>query len=267
MARDRHRRGGSAGEEAGQASLLLLGVLAAVLAGVLILFAFGQALGAKGKHQRGADLAAVSAAQVMSRNYARLFEPAFLEGGIPNPHHLSNAEYLAMARAAALRGARRNGVPPHRVEVSFPGALFAPTRVAVSVHGEAEVRLPTRARRERVEVRARAAAEIAPDLGASFGMPTHGSGGGYDGPLAYRMGKPTPDLFPRLELKLGPSAPALPCAWGLNRATAPNGCRVPNDPGAFEQQQCWRVSRRTSWSKEPAGYALPHSWKRLGNAG
>jgi hypothetical protein len=181
--------------QSGQASLLFLGVLAAVLAGVLILFAFGQALGAKGKHQRGADLAAVSAAQLMSRNYPRLFEPPFLEGGIPNPHHLSNAEYLAMARAAALRGAGRNGVPPHRVDVSFPGAFFAPTRVAVGVRGAAEVRLSTGRSRERVEVRARAAAEIAPDLGASFGMPTHGSGGGYDGPLAYRMGKPMrPDV-------------------------------------------------------------------------
>jgi hypothetical protein len=63
------------------------------------------------------------------------------------------------------------------------------------VHGEAEVRLSAGRSRERVEVRARAAAEIAPDLGASFGMPTHGSGGGYDGPLAYRMGKPMrPDV-------------------------------------------------------------------------
>jgi hypothetical protein len=26
-------------------------------------------------------------------------------------------------------------------------------------------------------------------------MPTHGGGGGYDGLLAYRMGKPTPHLL------------------------------------------------------------------------
>jgi hypothetical protein len=43
---------------------LLLGVLGALLAGVLILFGFGQALGARGHAQRAADLAAVSAAQV-----------------------------------------------------------------------------------------------------------------------------------------------------------------------------------------------------------
>ena len=36
--------------ERGQASLLLLGVVAALLVGVLVLFGFGQALGARGKH-------------------------------------------------------------------------------------------------------------------------------------------------------------------------------------------------------------------------
>ena len=46
-----------------------------LLAGVLILFGFGQALGARGHAQRAADLAAVSAAQVMGRNLTRLYEP------------------------------------------------------------------------------------------------------------------------------------------------------------------------------------------------
>src|ERR671917_2877596 len=89
--------------EQGQAALLMLGVLAALLAGVLILFGFGQALGARGHAQRAADLAAVSAAQVMRRNHARVFEPAFLEGGVPNARHLSNHAYLSLARAEALR--------------------------------------------------------------------------------------------------------------------------------------------------------------------
>jgi hypothetical protein len=69
----------------GQASLLLLGVVAVLLAGVVVLFAFGQALGARGKHQRAADLAAVSAAHVMRHHYGRLFEPAALPNGAPNP--------------------------------------------------------------------------------------------------------------------------------------------------------------------------------------
>src|SRR5215211_1095999 len=162
--------------ESGQAALLLLGVLAALLAGVLILFGFGQALGARGKQQRAADLAAVSGAQVMSREYERLFEPAFLEDGVPNPRHLSNEAYLGLARAAALRGARRNGVAPGGVEISFPDPGFAPTRIAVAVHGSIQVRVGAgrgagAARRaDQVEVRARAVAEIAPDAGASFGM-------------------------------------------------------------------------------------------------
>ena len=179
--------------EGGQASLLLLGLVGALLAGTLILFGFGQALGAKGKHQRAADLAAVSGAQVMSRQYQRLFEPAVFENGLPNPRHLSNEQYLALARVAALRGARRNGVAPGRVEVDFPAAGFAPTRIEVSASGEARLRLGER--REAIPVKASATAEIAPDLNVAFGRPTHGSGGGYEGPLAYRMGKPMrPDV-------------------------------------------------------------------------
>jgi Transglycosylase SLT domain/D-alanyl-D-alanine carboxypeptidase/Putative Flp pilus-assembly TadE/G-like len=182
-------------DQSGQATLLLLGVIAALLAGVLILFGFGQALGARGKHQRAADLAAMSGAQVMSREYERLFEPAFLEHDVPNPRHLSSEAYVAHARAAALRGARRNGVPPGQVEVSFPGAGFAPTRIAVNVRGQTAVRLAPERRRDRIAVRARAVAEIAPDAGAAMGMPAYASGGGYDGPLAYRMGKPMrPDV-------------------------------------------------------------------------
>src|SRR5918998_2065258 len=123
--------------ERGQAALLCLGVLAALLAGTLVLFGFGQALGTRSKHQRAADLAAITAAQVMRDNYARLFEPPFLSAGVPNPRHLSTAAYLALARVAAQRGARNNGLPSAllegspargrraaRVAVSFPGGGF-----------------------------------------------------------------------------------------------------------------------------------------------
>jgi hypothetical protein len=64
--------------QSGQASLMMLAVIGALLAGTLVLFAFGNALGAKGRHQRAADLAAVSAAQVMREVYPRLFEPTRL---------------------------------------------------------------------------------------------------------------------------------------------------------------------------------------------
>ena len=112
------------------------------------------------------------------------------EDGASNPRHLSTAAYLALARAAALRGARRNGVPARRVRVEFPRGSFAPSRVEVTASGEARVPLGDRPARGQIPFEASAAAEIAPDVDAAYGMPTHGSGGGYDGPLAYRMGKP-----------------------------------------------------------------------------
>ena len=122
----REDRGKGSARERGQASLLMLGMVGALVVGMLVLFGFGQALGARGKHQRAADLAAVSGAQVMSRHYGRLFVPAVFENGLPNPRHLSNEEFLALARAAALRGARRNGVAVGRVRVEFPAGGLRP---------------------------------------------------------------------------------------------------------------------------------------------
>src|SRR3954467_3782436 len=96
--------------ERGQAAPLLLGVMAALLAGALFLGSWGLALGARGKHQRAADLAAVSAARAMADMSPRLFEPPLLPDGAPNPRYLSTAEYEQLARLAALRAGRRNGV-------------------------------------------------------------------------------------------------------------------------------------------------------------
>jgi soluble lytic murein transglycosylase-like protein len=198
--------------EAGQASLLLLGVVAALLTGVVVLFAFGQALGAKGRHQRGADLAAISAAQVMRDNYARLFEPPLLPNGLPNPRHLSNASYLARARTAARRGAVRNGLRAGSVAVRFPGMGFAPTRVTVRVRGEAAVHVTGEGRPRRIGVEARATAELSPEI-AGFGVPSQASGGGYDGPLAYRQGKP---MRPDVALAFDRMAAAARSEAGLN---------------------------------------------------
>src|SRR5918998_2333163 len=96
--------------EAGQASLLMLGVVTLLLGLAVVFFAFGSALGSKGKHQRAVDLAAVSAGQVMRDLYQRLFEPPVLANGLPNPRHLPLPVYLALVRQGAMRGARRNGV-------------------------------------------------------------------------------------------------------------------------------------------------------------
>jgi hypothetical protein len=99
----------SAAGERGQAALLLLGLMAALLVGGMFLGSWGLALGARGKHQRAADLAAVSAARAMADVYPRLFEPPLLPDGAPNPRHLSLAAYEQIGRAAALRAGRRNG--------------------------------------------------------------------------------------------------------------------------------------------------------------
>ena len=112
--------------EAGQSLVLMLGVLAALMLGALVLAAFGQALGAKGRHHKAADLAAISAAQTMRGLYALRFEPAYLESGAQNPRHLSKAAYLRLARAAALRGGARNGVRVRAADVGFPGRVVRP---------------------------------------------------------------------------------------------------------------------------------------------
>jgi len=169
---------------------MMLAAVGILLALTLVLFGFGNALGAKGRHQRAADLAAVSAAQVMRQLYPRLFEPPYLAPDVPNPHHLEQDAYLSLARAAAVRGAERNGARITAADVSFPVG-FAPTRVTVRVRGDTEVKIGRR--RQHVPVRAMATAEVSAGLGS--GMPGTASGGGYHGPLAYRQGKPMrPDV-------------------------------------------------------------------------
>jgi D-alanyl-D-alanine carboxypeptidase len=174
----------------GQATIVMLGVLAAVLLGSLTLAAFGQALGGKGRYQRAADLAAMSAARAMRTAYPRLFEPAFIAPGAPNPEHLPERRYRALGKAAAVRAAQRNGVRLAAADVAYPGAGFGPTRVEVALHGQDRVRVPGRKGRAAVAVAARASAEFVPSSDTTLGQPAQASGGGYDGPLAYRMGKP-----------------------------------------------------------------------------
>ena len=167
-----------------------------VIVGFLVLAAFGQALGGKSRHQRAADLASISAARKMREDYPRLFEPALLPSGVPNPRHLSLPLYLARARSTAVVNAARNGVRLGARDVSFPAGSFAPTRVRVGVRSDVPVRVePGRRGQRTVPVSAAATAELSPGAGGALGGPAFASGGGYDGPLAYRMGKPMrPDV-------------------------------------------------------------------------
>ena len=179
-------------DQRGQAlvAVLLVGLLIAVAGAFL--FAYGQAMGARGRHQRIADLAAISAARVMRTSYPRLFEPPVLPDGIPNPNYMSKPQYLALARAAAGSAAVRNGIRLGFGDVTFPDLFsFAPTRVKVTLRRATRLRLPSFGGRRSatVQVVARATASISPLPSAGALVPALG-GGGYSGPLALRQGKP-----------------------------------------------------------------------------
>ncbi|MEA2406079.1 MAG: hypothetical protein QOE69_198 [Thermoleophilaceae bacterium] len=132
----------------------------------------------------------------MRELYPRLFEPPFLAPDVPNPRHIEEAQYRELAVAAALRGALRNGARIRAEDVSFPGATFAATRVRVRVRERVEV--GPAGRRASTRVEAQATAELSPESGD--GMPANASGGGYDGPLVYRQGKPMrPDVAPAFD--------------------------------------------------------------------
>jgi hypothetical protein len=179
--------------ERGQTTVLLLGVLATLVAVALVLAAFGQALGGRGRAQRVADIAAVSGAHAMRDGYPRLFEPPELRPGVRNPRHLTRAQYLAMARAAALRAARRNGVAITPAAVRFPdGSSFAPTRIQVTTTADTHVRVKGDGPRRRIPARATAEAELSPPVTDGLDSRGHGE---YAGPLAHRQGKPMrPDV-------------------------------------------------------------------------
>ena len=170
--------------------MLLVGGLAAVLVGVLILGAVARGVAREAGAQRAADLAALAGAHAMYGAYPRLFEPAVVDG-VPNPRHLSRDAYLALAQQTAERVAETNGADA--AIVRFPDAgTFAPVRIRVGVREVVEVE------RRRVPVRVVAEAELAP-----AGLDATADGGGYDGPLAFRQGKPMrPDVaqaFDRME--------------------------------------------------------------------
>jgi hypothetical protein len=181
-------------DSGGQAVIPLVAGSAMLLIGVLLLAQFGTVLTARGADQRTADLAATAAAQRMAGDYTRVLEPPVLPSGAPNPHHLPLSEYRRRAHAAAVRLAALNGARDHISAVRL-AAGPSPTSVTVETSAWRELNVPG-GERSGVRVRTRARAAL------KFSFPTladplasHGSGGGYDGPLAYRQGKPMrPDV-------------------------------------------------------------------------
>jgi hypothetical protein len=120
----------------GQVLILMVAAVFVLTLGVSVFGALGKALLGKGRYQRAADLAAVSAARAMRDDFSGLFEPPFDGTGRANPRHLEKHEYLSRARRAALEIADQNGADAQAVRVEFPDARsFAPVRVSVRLIG------------------------------------------------------------------------------------------------------------------------------------
>ena len=120
--------------ERGQALPLALGGAFVLLAAALALVAIAGAVTGKGRVQRAADLAAISAARSMRDDLPRLLAPPTLPNGLPNPLHMEKLAYLMRARAAALDVGGENGVAPSHLRISFPDAIsFAPVRARAVV--------------------------------------------------------------------------------------------------------------------------------------
>jgi hypothetical protein len=170
--------------EEGQALPLAIGGCLALIAAAMALVAIAGAVVGKGRAQRAADLAAISAARSMRDDLGRLLSPPRLLNGTPNPNRLGRVAYLTRARRAAIDAARANGVAPANLRVSFPDvASFAPLRVKAVVLAGLELG----ARHSRTEASAVAEAG-APSQPVAEDPLAMASGGGYSGPLVMRQG-------------------------------------------------------------------------------
>jgi Transglycosylase SLT domain/D-alanyl-D-alanine carboxypeptidase/Putative Flp pilus-assembly TadE/G-like len=172
--------------EDGQALVLALGGCFVLIAAALALVAIAGAVTGKGRAQRAADLAAISAVRSMRDELSDLLSPPLLPNGERNPAHITKSTYLERAREAAIDAARHNEVDPSRLRIAFPDrSSFAPVRAKTTVVGELEV--GSGAPRE-VEASAEAEA-AAPVTSVGGAGPAMASGGGYNGPLVYRDGE------------------------------------------------------------------------------
>ncbi|MBS1890767.1 MAG: hypothetical protein JST59_05705, partial [Actinobacteria bacterium] len=173
-------------DESGQALPLALGGCLVLIAAAVALVAIAGAVTGKGRAQRAADLAAISAVRSMRDDLTWLLSPPRLPNGAPNPSHIAKSAYLVRARDAALAAARRNGVDPSRLRIAFPDrSSFAPLRAKATVVGRLDL-----GSGEGAAVEASAEAEAAaPASGGGGEGPAVASGGGYSGPLVYRDGK------------------------------------------------------------------------------
>ena len=157
------------GADDGQALILVVGALAALLVGAGGLGMLARGLGAHADHQRAADLAALAGARALVDAFPRALAAPDSSG------HLGASAYLELARSVARRTAGRNGA--RRVAVSFASGPL-PDRVVVTVSDP--IRIPGGGL---VSGPVTAEAQL-----AAFAVPI--GDGEYPGPYAYRQGKP-----------------------------------------------------------------------------
>jgi hypothetical protein len=182
------------GRSPGQALPAVLGAGLILILAAVALAAIGGAATGRGRAQRAADLAAISAVRSMRDDVPRLLSPARLPDGTANPRHLSRDQYLERATLAATSAGTRNGVDPERLRLAFPDAdRTPPLRVRATVAGEVDPEeLPGGERtsdRAPIRVIATAVAEASAPAPTWSGMPQMAEGGGYSGPLVYRDGE------------------------------------------------------------------------------
>ena len=188
------RVGRQAGGSSGQALPAVLGAGLILILAALALAAIGGAATGRGRVQRAADLAALSAVRSMRDDTARLLAPERLPDGAANPRHLSRGEFFERARLAAVAAAEGNKVDPARLRIAFPDATaYPPLQARATVVAAIDPdRLPGGDRlghRPPIRVVASAVAEASAPVSSWTGMPSQAEGGGYSGPLAYRDGE------------------------------------------------------------------------------
>ena len=209
--RQRRRGVEGAGRESGQALILALGGAFVLIAGALALVAIAGAVTGKGRVQRAADLAAISAARSMRDDLPRLLSPPTLaqrpaEPGPPREGRLSGAG----AGGGGRRRARRTGST--RTACGSASPTEPPSRRCGRRRASSrDLELgasAARSRRRRWPKRPRRSAPAA-------ATPAMASGGGYSGPLVYRTGRGD---AARRRRRLRPdgraaaAAPASPCS-------------------------------------------------------
>ncbi|MEO7197338.1 MAG: transglycosylase SLT domain-containing protein [Solirubrobacterales bacterium] len=230
---------GTLASERAQALPAVLGVAVLVVAFALILIAIGGAATAKGRLQRSADLAALSAARSMRDDLPRLFLPARRPNGELNPAHLDRDAYLARAEAEARTAAERNGTAPELVALGFPDAeSMAPLRVRVRV----TARVTTASGGDGAATSVAAEAEVTPPTApAPPSQPTVATGGGYGGSLAYRQGRPMrPDVAAAFD-RMAAAARADGLSLVINSAFRSDA----------EQQALWDANPDPTWVAPP----------------